>query len=90
MLREPMLSIPESRAGPPQEESLYREAASAAQVHIVTEVWGCVANSAKMRMHPSLYPIFGLVQMIIEPQLLIKTLGTQLNTSLLHPFMNVE
>lgn len=26
-------------------------------------------------MHPSLYPIFGLVQMIIEPQLLIKTLG---------------
>ncbi len=29
-----------------------------------------------MRMHPSLYPIFGLVQMLLEPQLLAKTLGT--------------
>lgn len=30
-----------------------------------------------MRMHPSLYPLFGLVQMIVEPQLLAKTLGMQ-------------
>ncbi|CAK0787852.1 hypothetical protein CVIRNUC_011074 [Coccomyxa viridis] len=28
-----------------------------------------------MRLPPSLYPVFGLVQMIVEPQLLIRTLG---------------
>lgn len=36
-----------------------------------------------MRMHPSVYPVFGLVQMIIDPQLLVKTLG-----ALLYPRMS--
>ena len=35
-----------------------------------------------MRLPPSLYPVFGLVQMIVEPQLLLKTLGMQNQTLL--------
>ena len=35
-----------------------------------------------MRLPPSLYPVFGLVQMIVEPQLLVKTLGKQSCTPL--------
>ena len=49
--------------------------------------WGTLASAERiakkyrftctMRLPPSLYPVFGLVQMIVEPQLLIRTLGEQ-------------
>ena len=48
-----------------------------ADVLIAARTAACVARSAKMRMHPSVYPVFGLVQMIIEPQLLAKTFGAE-------------